>query len=72
MELFEARNLLYERIKRLPGFDGLNVNAKTGVYGTLVIYVKDEKTKETFKKMLGEQQYGYYISYVQTEGLRFL
>lgn len=71
MELFEARNLLYERIKRLPGFVGLNINAKTGIGGTLCVYVTNKEAKESLHKTIGDIPYGYYIEYIITEGLKF-
>lgn len=71
INLFSARNLVHNRIKQLPGFIGININAKVGNGGILVIYVKDKKAKESLHKICGDMQYGYYVEYNIQEGLKF-
>lgn len=69
--LFEARDLLHRRIKSVNGFLGITVNSKLGPHGIILIYLDTNATKERFKTMLGEQQYGFYIDYNVQEGLKF-
>ena len=71
IDLFSARNMVHEKIKRLSGFVGINVNAKVGAGGILIIYVKDKEAKENIYKICGDMQYGYYVEYSIMEGLKF-
>jgi len=77
INLFTARNLVHSMIKKHPGFRGININAKTGVRGTLCIYVVDAEAKENIYKICGDKLHGYYIEYIIVEkyitmdGLKF-
>lgn len=77
INLFTVRNLVHSMIKKHPGFRGLNINSKVGPGGILCVYIEDQNAKESIYKILGEQQYGYYIEYIIVEkymsmdGLKF-
>lgn len=71
--LFEARDNLYSQIKRIPGFKGITINTKVGIYGILIVYVEDFETKERLMSTYGNMQDGYYVQYViKGNGIEFL